>query len=114
MAKTVIGTVAKIAAKRAIGDVAKQSSARARASSPIPAMAIGLATSFLSKRLLPVKIAGIGGMILASVVTKILLDRREDIGDAKPAAKALPKAKLAPKALSKAVPKRATKRPATP
>ncbi len=111
MAKSIVGTVAKIAAKRAIGDVAKQSSARARASSPIPAMAIGLATSFLTKRLLPVKIAGIGGIILASVVTKLLLDRRADAADAIPETKAAAQPTLS---ASKAARKPATKRPATP
>ena len=109
MAKTVVGTIAKIAAKRAIGDAARRSSAQARASSPIPAMAIGLATSFLSKRLLPVKIAGIGGVILASVVTKFLLDRRDDTAETPPKTPAKPKSS-APQTARKP----ATKRPATP
>ncbi len=81
MAKQLIGTIAKIAAKQAVRKVAGKASAPARASSPIPAMAIGLATSFLSKRLLPVKLAGIGGVVLAAVATRWLLDRKEAPGE---------------------------------
>jgi hypothetical protein len=104
MAKTVLGSVAKIATKRVISDAAKTATAPVRRSNPIPAMAIGLATSFLSKRLLPVKIAGIGGVVIAAALTKLLLDRKDDGAD--DTAKSLGKLPHAAKGAAKSVAKK--------
>jgi hypothetical protein len=100
MAKSIVGTLAKIATKRAMSTAAKRASADARAASPLPAMAIGLVTSMLTRRLLPVKIAGIGGILLASFITKIVLDKQDSGRSENPIpAKKLPvRARKAPKA----------------
>jgi hypothetical protein len=104
MAKTILGSVAKIATKQAIDKVARNVSAPAKSSNPIPAMAIGLATSFLAKRLLPVKIAGIGGVVIAAALTKLLLDRKEGQEGNTATAKSLAKLPRVRKAITKKAP----------